>query len=229
MHKIMMKDIPNEEKPRERLLKYGKDNISNEDLIAIILKTGTKEYSVKTLSNLLLSNINNIYELKDINIQSLIKIKGIGIIKAIELIAALELGKRVYYEKKIETKIKLENPKKIFEYFKYLIDDRKQEYFYCLYLDNKKNLIDKKLLFIGTINMSIVHPREIFKHAYILSASSIICVHNHPSGNPEPSIEDKNITKILIKIGNIQNIIINDHIIIGDNKYYSFYEENNML
>ncbi|MDD3048508.1 MAG: DNA repair protein RadC [Bacilli bacterium] len=228
MFKVMIKDIPNEEKPRERFLKYGKDNISNEDLIAIILKTGTINTSVKTLSNLILSNINNISDLKDLNISNLSKIKGIGQVKSIELIASIELGRRVYYEKQMENKIKLDNPSKIYEYFKYLINDNKQEYFYCLYLDNQKNLIDKKLLFIGTINMSVVHPREIFKYAYLLSATSIICIHNHPSGNSAPSFEDIKLTKSLKEIGNNQGIKINDHIIIGNDNYYSFFENDNI-
>ena len=102
-------------------------------------------------------------------------------------------------------------------------DNNKQEYFYALYLDNKKNLIDKKLLFIGTLNKSIVHPREIFKYAYLLSASSIICVHNHPSGDTEPSNEDIAITNALCEIGKMQDIKIIDHIIIGTD-YFSFFE-----
>jgi DNA repair protein RadC len=228
MSSIMIKDIPIDEKPRERLLKYGPENISSEDLIAIILKTGTKNNSVKHLAGKILSNINNISDLKDISVNNLININGIGKTKAIELLASIELGRRVYYEKIIDPKIDLNNPNKIYDYIKYLIRDNKQEYFYCLYLDNQKKLIDKRLLFVGTINMSIVHPREIFKYAYLYSASSIICVHNHPGGNPEPSIEDIELTKILVDIGSIQGIKVIDHIIIGDNKYYSFYENKNI-
>jgi DNA repair protein RadC len=226
MNNILIKDLPDEEKPRERLLKYGVENIANEDLISIILKVGTKERSVRELSKEIVSKINNIYELKNITINKLIDIKGVGNVKAIEILAAIELGRRVYYEKTINKKIKLNNPKRIYEYFKYVINDTQQEYFYCLYLDNKKNLIDKKLLFIGTINMSIVHPREIFKYAYLMSATSIICVHNHPSGSSEPSNEDIIFTKTLSEIGTMQGIKLNDHIIIGDNNYYSFFENN---
>ncbi len=118
-------------------------------------------------------------------------------------------------------------PNKIYEYMKNELIDKSQEYFYALYLDSKKNLIDKKLLFIGTLNKSIVHPREIFKYAYLLSASSIICVHNHPSGDTIPSIDDINLTKNLVKIGKIQGINVVDHIIIGDN-YYSFFENGDI-
>ncbi|HHT38147.1 MAG TPA: DNA repair protein RadC [Mollicutes bacterium] len=224
----MIKDIPNEEKPRERLLKYGVSNISNEDLLAILIKTGTKSFSSKHIASLILSKVKDISELKLFNVNSLSNIKGIGVVKAIELLAAIELGRRVYYEKKITNKTKLNNPLSIYEYFKYKINDAKQEYFYCLYLDNKKNLIDYKLLFIGTLNVSIVHPREIFKSAYLLSASSIICVHNHPSGSPEPSIEDKKLTSKLIEIGKLLGIEVIDHIIVSNDGYYSFFENNHI-
>jgi DNA repair protein RadC len=104
--------------------------------------------------------------------------------------------------------------------------DSNQEYFYCLYLNQQKKLIDKKLLFKGTLNKSLVHPREIFKGAYLSSAAYIICIHNHPSGNVIPSNEDIIITENLVKIGKMQGIPVIDHIIIGDNNYYSFYEND---
>ena len=107
--------------------------------------------------------------------------------------------------------------------------DQKQEYFYCLYFNNKQQLIGEKLLFKGTINRSITHPREIFKEAYRLSASSIICMHNHPSNDITPSIEDIDFTNKLVSLGTIQGIPILDHIIVSDNNYYSFYEHGKIL
>ncbi len=227
MEKLLIKDLPQEERPRERLLSNGVEYLSNEDLIAIILKTGFKNVSVKSLSNKLLNEVGSIYALRNITINKLLNIKGIGKVKAIELIAALELGKRVYYSKKIEYK-KLDNAEKIYEYFKSYFINKKQEHFFCLYLDTKNNLIDKKLLFIGTLNKSIVHPREIFKEAYLLSASNIICVHNHPSGDVNPSKEDIKFTNNLVEIGMLQGIPILDHIIIGNDTYYSFFKNNNI-
>ncbi len=227
MEQMLIKDIPIEERPRERLLNYGVEHLSNEELMAIILKTGTKNESAKIIASRVLKEVGNINNIQNLTINKLITIKGIGKVKAIELKAALELGRRVYYCQDND-KIKMDNAEKIYNYCRYYFINKKQEHFYCLYLDCKNNLIDKRLLFIGTLNKSIVHPREIFKEAYLLSASNIICVHNHPSGDINPSKEDLNFTNNLVKIGLIQGIPILDHIIIGNNEYYSFYKNNNI-
>ena len=223
MSKIMIKDIPLSERPRERLLKYGKESLSNEELLSIILKTGTKNYSAKELSNHILKNFKNIKEMKYITINKLTEINGIGEVKAIELLAALELGKRVYYIEQKE-KVLLNSSKKIYEYFKNIFIEEYQECFYALYLDTKSKLISYKLLFKGTINSSCVHPREVFKNAFLESAYSIIVIHNHPSGDPSPSKEDIKVTETLMQVGKIMAIPVVDHIIIGNNQYYSFYE-----
>lgn len=223
---IMMKDIPISERPRERLLKYGPSSLSNEELLSIILKTGTKNKSVRILAIELLKEINNIKDLNDITINRLVSIKGIGITKAIEVLSSIELGKRIYLDNEELKMIKMTNPQTVFQYTKYLFQNKKQEHFYCLYFDTKQKLIEKKLLFIGTINKSIVHPREVFKYAYLLSASSIVCIHNHPSNDLIPSKEDILLTDALVNIGYIQNIPILDHIIVGNYNYYSFNEHN---
>ena len=116
----------------------------------------------------------------------------------------------------------------MYKFYKDKIGNKKQEYFYCVYLDNQKNIIDDKLLFIGTINYSVVHPREIFKEAYILGASAIICVHNHPGNNPLPSKQDLEVTNNLIDVGKMLGIKVVDHIIICKEKYYSFLENNDI-
>lgn len=220
---IKIKDLPESEKPRERAIKCGISTLSNEELLSIILKSGTKNSNVKVLASNILSNIKNINDLKNISLNRLIKINGIGKVKAIELLASLELGKRVYYITE-KTKIKLNNSQKIFNYFKDFFIDEKQENFYAIYLDTKSNLISYNLLFKGTINSSTVHPREIFKHAFLESAYSIIVIHNHPSGDSFPSNQDKELTEKLFNIGKIMAIPIVDHIIIGNNEYFSFYE-----
>ena len=121
-------------------------------------------------------------------------------------------------------KIKILNAENVFKYYKNILKDKKQEYFYCIYLDTKNNIIKDKMLFKGTINESLVHPREVFKEAYLLSASSIICVHNHPTGNVNPSKNDEILTKQLKECGMLLGINILDHIIIGTNNYFSFLE-----
>lgn len=221
---MKIKDLPLEERPRERLINYGVDSLSNEELIAILLKTGTVNNSAKSLAQNVLKNIDNI---NNVRINNLIAIKGIGISKACTIIASLELGKRLN-NKVLTLKNKFNNPKIIFEYYQTRLKDIKQEHFYAIYLDSKNKIIDDKLLFIGTINASLVHPRDIFKEAYLLNAASIICIHNHPSGNPVPSKEDMLLTKDLTKIGVLMGIKVIDHIIIGENNYYSFYENKDI-
>jgi len=225
---INFKNIPESDKPRERLYQYGSENLSDEELISIILKTGTKGMSVKEVSLKLLENVGNIKKLKDIGINTLMGINGIGKVKAIEIKAAIELGRRIYIENNKLGGIILNNSLKIYEYFKDLVGDKKQEYFYTVYVDTKGRYIDKKCLFVGTINNSIVHPREIFKEAYLLSANGIICIHNHPSGDPTPSKEDIVITRKIKEIAMIHGIRLVDHLIVGVNSYYSFYEDNKL-
>ena len=221
-----IKDIPIDERPREKLKSIGVNNLSDSELLAIILKTGTKSKSVNDLAIDLL-NKYNLNDLKNISISELNKIKGIGEVKAIELISAVELGKRIFLNKNNKLK-KLVNAKDIWKDSKYLFNNLKQEYFYALYFNNKQELIERKLLFMGTINNSVVHPREIFKEAYKVSASSIVCMHNHPSGDINPSREDIRFTENIVKTGYIQGIPVIDHIIAGEDSFYSFYD-NNML
>ncbi len=224
MNSVLIKEIPEDERPRERLVKYGARNLSTEDLIAIILKTGTRDYSSKYLATEVLKLVKNVSDLRRIKLSKLISINGIGAVKAIEFLAALELGRRVYETKVLDNDLKCNSAQKVFNYFSDEFKDSYQEHFYCLYLDQHKKLIDKKLLFKGTLNKSLIHPREIFKEAYLCSCAYIICIHNHPSGNVIPSTDDIVVTKNLYKIGQIQGIPILDHIIIGENNYYSFYE-----
>lgn len=222
---MIIKEMAELEKPRERLLNNGKENLSNEEIIAIVLRTGTKEISSKMLATKILSKFKNISELRNANISNLTTIKGMGKIKSIELIAAIELGKRVY-ETVPNIYKKYENVSKIYEGFKDLIKDEKQEIFYSLYFDTKQNLIDYKLLFKGTLNVTTVHPRDIFKEAFLLNAASFIIIHNHPSGDPLPSKPDVDLTNQINTISKIMGINFLDHIIIGQDKYFSFYEES---
>jgi DNA repair protein RadC len=225
---VKIKDIPINDRPMERLIEKGVENLNNEELIAILLKTGTKDISAKELSSLLLSKIGGIKKLANVNFEYLNKFKGIGMSKACILLSAIELSKRMNKEVDTIKNIKLNNTEVVYKFYKDKIGDKKQEYFYCVYLDNQKRIIEDKLLFIGTINYSLVHPREIFKEAYLLGASAIICIHNHPGGNPLPSKQDLDITNSLIDAGKILGIKVVDHIIICKEKYYSFLENNDI-
>ena len=224
MNNILIKDIPINDRPRERLINYGVKNISNEDLISIILKTGTKNKSVKDISNFVLKEFKDISNLKYLNINRLMKIEGIGKVKAIELIAAIELGRRVYLEKNIN-EIKIRDSNDIYKIFNNILKYKQQEHFYALYLDSKNKIIEKKLLFVGTINKSVAHPREIFKNAYLTSASFIICVHNHPSGDPTPSQSDYRATDRIYECADIMGIELLDHVVIGDGTFESILLE----
>lgn len=226
MYKI--KDIPVMDRPRERLINLGSSSLSDEELLAIILKTGTKKKSVKMLANDVLKRIDGIENIKNINYEFLINLEGIGPAKACDVLASLEFGKRVNQKIKSLKKEKFNNSKLVYDYYVDEIGDKKQEYFYAVYLDSNKKIIKDKLLFVGTLNNSLVHPREIFKEAYLCSASSIICVHNHPSGNVLPSKEDIMMTDNLKKIGIVMGIPIIDHIIIGKSNYYSFFENGDI-
>lgn len=226
---IKMKDIPVKERPRERLIKEGVEKLSNEELLSILIGNGTKGVSAKDLSLKVLDKIKSIGNANLLNYRSLLEIKGLGMAKACSLLASFELGKRVNIENNSLNSEVINNSSAVFNYFKNIFLNKKQEYFYCLYLDSKKHVISNKLLFMGTLNRSIVHPREVFKEAYLLSASSIICVHNHPSGNVEPSKDDIDITNQLSSIGYIMGIKLVDHLIIGSNTYYSFLENGKII
>ncbi len=221
---VKIKDIPTSDRPIERLIQKGSDSLSNEELLAILIRTGTKGKSSKELASNILSSIKNIQELKNLNFKQLTQIDGIGPSKAAILLSTIELSKRMNQTVHTIIKKKGNNPAFIFEYYQSILQDKTQEYFYAIYLDQAKTIIQDKLLFIGTINYSLVHPRDIFKEAYLLSASSIIIVHNHPTGNVLPSQNDIDTTNNLVKIGSLLGIKVIDHIIIGSHHYYSFFE-----
>lgn len=223
---MKIKEIPINDRPIERLINNGSNVLSNDELLAILLKTGTKEMSAKELGTLILKKIN-INELKNITIEELISIKGIGNKKAAVIMAAIELSKRMN-QKVVNIRNEMSDPLKIYNHYKEILKDKKQEHFYAIYLDIKNKIIKDKLLFIGTINYSMVHPREIFKEAYLIGAISIIIVHNHPSGEVLPSKNDIETTKQLDAVGKLMGIPIIDHIIIGENKYYSFCENGDL-
>ena len=222
---LKIKEMPKEERPRERLMCYGVEKLSNEELLAILLKTGTKEMSAKVLASYILRETDGVSGFQHCSYQTLSRMKGVGNAKACTIFAAIELGKRVLQKDPILFQ-KFEDAYQVASYYWDKLGNLKQEYFICVYLDVTKKLIHEKVLFIGTLNRSLVHPREVFKEAYRVSASSIICIHNHPSGEVLPSKEDIVFTAQLVKVGKMLGIEVIDHIIVGNEKYYSFFENN---
>lgn len=221
---MLIKDLPECEKPRERMLEYGVENLSNVDLLSIILRNGVKDISVKEVAINILNNIESINDLSSLGVRELSNIRGVGPVKAITLLASIELGKRVSI-KEAKANMSLSNKEKIHEVFKKFFINENQEKFLAIFLDNKKCLINYKILFIGTNNASIAHPREVFMEAIKANASAVVVMHNHPSGNVLPSEEDKNITEKLIQSGHMLGIPLLDHIITNGEEYYSFYDE----
>ena len=218
-----IKDMPKTERPRERLKQIGAKNLSDKELLAIILRTGTKEKNVEELA-LDILNEYTLETLPETSLNKLIEIKGIGEVKAIELLALIELGKRMYIRTKKEL-VSLQSAREIYQKTRHLFINVNQEHLYALYFNVKKELLDTKLLFIGTVNESVAHPREVFKEAYRLSATYIVCIHNHPSNNTTPSKADIEFTNQITQTGILHGIKIVDHIISGYDNFYSFYEQ----
>ena len=222
-----MKELPENERPRERLIQYGASSLSDSQLLAILLRNGYQDKNVYDLALDILKQYP-LSKIQDCSFYDFMSIKGVGKVKALEILAAIEFGRRIFLRHKSEL-VRLCNAEEIWKDVRYYVTNLKQEYFYCYYFNNKQELLERKLLFMGTINHSIVHPREVFKEAYRLSASSIVCIHNHPSNCVMPSKEDVLLTDHLVKTGYIQGIPIRDHIIVGEDSYYSFYEHHNIL
>lgn len=210
--------------PRERMLKFGVENLSDVDLLSIILRTGTKDFNVKEVASTLLESIGGLNNLSDIGIRELSKIKGVGSIKAISLLASIELGKRVT-SREITINMLLKDAKTIHETFKSLFINENQEKILAIFLDTKKRLISYKFVFVGTIDKSIIHPREIFNEALKVRASSIVIMHNHPSNDISPSKEDIITTNKIKECGDIIGIPLLDHLITNGREYYSFYDK----
>lgn len=221
---LMIRDVPQEERPRERVLKEGASVLSNQELIAIMLRSGTSQESVLHLAQRLLHHFQGLRMLKDASVEELMEIKGIGQAKAAEILASLELGKRISRLQLAEREA-IRSPE---EGAELVMDEMRflsQEHFVCLYLNTKNEVLHRQTVFIGSLNASIVHPREVFKEAFRYSAASVICFHNHPSGDPSPSREDIEITKRLVECGKMIGIEVLDHIVIGDQKFISLKEK----
>ena len=223
---VKIKDMSLLDRPRERLIKYGSKSLSDSEILAILIGSGNSKNSAKDLASIILNKCDGVNNLDKVDYNFLTKIDGIKETKACNILAAIELSRRINSSVRDLNGIKLTNVELVFNFYIDILKDETQECFYCVYLDVTKKVIKDKLLFKGTLNYSLVHPREVFKEAFLLNATAIICVHNHPSGNIEPSRQDIEITNNLVELGLIHGIKVLDHVIISDNSYYSFLENN---
>lgn len=221
---MKVKEMPSSFQPRERMLKFGVENLSDIDLLSIILRTGTKDFNVKEVASSIITSVGGLNNLSDVGIRELSKIKGVGNIKAITILSAIELGKRVI-NKEIEINMVLNTSSSIHEAFKSYFLNINQEKVLAIFLDAKKRLISYKFIFIGTLDRSIIHPREIFNEAIKEHASSLVIMHNHPSNDLSPSKEDISVTNKIKECGDIIGIPLVDHLITNGREYYSFYDK----
>lgn len=221
---MLLRDVPEEERPRERMIRFGAEHLSNAELIALLLRTGSTGESVMLLAQRVLGHAGGLKGLTSASWQELTQIRGIGPAKAVQLMAGVELGRRISRAMP-EEKYAIRSP---YDAVQFVMDELRylqQEHFLALFLDTKYRVIDKKCIFKGSLNASVVHPREVFLEAIRRSAAAIICVHNHPSGDPTPSREDLEVTERLVEAGHIIGIGLIDHLIIGDQSYYSMKEK----
>lgn len=219
---MKIKDIPLQNRPRERFLKHGPETLSDAELFAIILRTGTIQENVIDISHRLIAEYG-LDKLFECSLKELQEIKGIGPGKAMQILTIAELQKRINQSKKPIKKISCAED--VFNYFHERLKDKKEEHFYILMLNTQNCIIGEQLISKGILDTSIIHPREIFKPAIKNSASKIILVHNHPSGDPKPSAEDEEITRRLIKSGEELGIKVLDSVIIGGDEWWSWKEK----
>lgn len=234
MSEMKMQDYPIEERPYEKFQRYGSGALTDTELLAILLRTGTMKMNVMELSRALLTHFQvnplggkepSLLTLYQFSYEELQKIPGVGHVKAIQILALVNLCKRMVSEK-YKVGRKVNSPKSIADYFMEELRHKREECFIIIFLDAKCKILGNEVVSTGSLTASIVHPREVYKYAIQKSAHSIIALHNHPSGDPSPSEEDCQITKRLKQAGDIIGIPLLDHIIIGDGVYCSLKEES---
>ncbi len=221
---IMIRDLPLEERPREKLRALGAGALSNAELLAILLRVGSRNESAVQVATRILARGGGLRNLPDLSLEELQENKGIGPDKAVMIKAALELGSRLATTPRGETG-SITSPRQAADLFMEELRYKKKEYFKILLLNTKNHIISKEEISVGSLSASIVHPREIFNIPLRKSASSVILFHNHPSGDPSPSQEDLEVTRRLVDAGNILGVAVRDHIIIGDGCFFSFREK----
>jgi DNA repair protein RadC len=219
---MKVKEMEVEQRPREKALRYGLESLSDLELVALILQSGNKNRSVFEIASDVLKESEGLSKLMLMHVNTLMQIQGIREVKALQLLASVELSKRVIRSKVYHASIM--RPEDVIEWFEFEYGSLPQECFIALYLDTKSKLISHRVLFKGTLNESVVHPREVFKEAFLQNANSVLIAHNHPSGDCTPSKADFEVTYKMVHVAMTMGVNLIDHIIVGQNQYYSFKE-----
>jgi DNA repair protein RadC len=218
-----VRDLPRQERPRERLQKFGPEALSAQELLALVIGRGIPNKSVMNIAQELLAKFGNVKAISQATIEELSQIKGIGLAKAAQIKACFELGRRQELEPELKN-FDIKDPESVVRAIRASIQDKAKEHFKLILLNPRNKIIGISTISIGTLNASLVHPREVFKDAIMHSAASVVLAHNHPSGDPEPSEDDLTITRRLIEAGKILGVEVMDHIIIAKNGFFSFKE-----
>lgn len=224
---VAIKELPTEERPRERLLRYGPQALSTAELLAIVLRTGTQERSAIGLAEYLLSQHDGLRGVATSSVDELARVKGIGPVKGVQIAACVELGRRLAAYVDVERQA-IRSPEDVAQYLMPKMRDAAKEHFVSVLLDTKNRVMKTLTVSVGSLDASIVHPREVFKDAIAASAASVIVAHNHPSGDPTPSAEDRQVTARLVEAGQLLGIEVLDHLIIGDGRWISLKAQGMM-
>ncbi|MCF8563552.1 DNA repair protein RadC [Alicyclobacillus tolerans] len=209
------------------MLRYGVSVLRSDELLAVVMQSGSRRMSVHELAAQVLRSVDGVYGLVDVSLEELMQIPGIGEAKALQIAAAVELGRRIA-RKPTDSRTQIRSANDAAEYVMDRMRHLKKEQFMTLHLDTKHRLIGEEVVSVGSLDASIVHPREIFKLAVKRSASAILCIHNHPSGDPAPSAEDIAVTRRLCEAGRLLGIDVLDHIVVGDGRFVSLKAEGYM-
>jgi DNA repair protein RadC len=224
---VRIREIPSDERPRERLLSFGADALSTAELLAILLRTGTEQRSAMGLADHLLSAFGGLRGVAALTVEELGTVHGIGPAKAAQIKAAIEFGRRLVSASP-EERPHIRSPRDVYNLIGPALRDEKREHFIALLLDTKGGVIRQRTVSIGDLSSSLVHPREVFLEAVRHSAASLVVAHNHPSGDPTPSPEDARVTRRLAEAGELLGIDVVDHIVLGDNRWVSLKEKGLM-
>lgn len=231
INNISIKELPNDERPYERCMDFGAQALTDAELLAVILRTGTKKLNAVALANKVLSlagPAKGISSLMHKSYEEYLSVNGIGKVKAVQLLCIGELSKRIWKREAARKSVYFNNPANCARYYMQDMRHLEQEELRLAYLDTRQKLISDSVITIGTVNASLISVREVLIDALKHQAVNIIMIHNHPSGNPNPSSDDKKVTEIVANGCKSVGIYLNDHIIIGDNTYYSFREQGNL-